>query len=96
MISQSHIPRTIRYVQNQRQHHSKATFEAEYRQFLHIHEINADERKIFGYPCREATQDDGRGPQPTGTCRSPVDTRKSISQRDESSNVTSWHTERVD
>jgi hypothetical protein len=28
-ISQSHIPRTIRYVQNQRQHHSKATFEAE-------------------------------------------------------------------
>lgn len=34
-ISQSHIPRTIRYVQNQRQHHAKATFEA-------------DERYIFG------------------------------------------------
>jgi len=28
-ISQSHIPRTIRFVQNQRQHHAKATFEVE-------------------------------------------------------------------
>jgi hypothetical protein len=28
-ISQSHIPRTIRFVQNQRQHHAKATFEFE-------------------------------------------------------------------
>jgi REP element-mobilizing transposase RayT len=47
-ISQSHIPRTIRYIQNQRQHHAKATFEVEYRLFLHIHEIEADERYIFG------------------------------------------------
>ena len=39
-ISQSHIPRTIRFVQNQRQHHAKATFEVEYRQFLHIREIS--------------------------------------------------------
>ncbi len=39
-ISQSHIPRTIRFVQNQRQHHAKATFEVEYRQFLHTREIS--------------------------------------------------------
>jgi hypothetical protein len=39
-ISQSHIPRTIRHVQNQRQHHAKATFEVEYRQFLPIHGIS--------------------------------------------------------
>ncbi|MGV3664443.1 MAG: IS200/IS605 family transposase [Prosthecobacter sp.] len=47
-VSKSHISQTIRYIQNQRQHQKKATFEEEYRKFLHAHDIRVDERYLFG------------------------------------------------
>ena len=36
------------YMQRQRVHHTKETFEMEYRQFLHVHGIEAEERYVFG------------------------------------------------
>ena len=47
-IGQSQIPTTIRYIQNQRVRHRKQRFEDEYRKFLHVHEIEAEERYVFG------------------------------------------------
>lgn len=47
-VSQSHIPQTIRYIQSQREHHKKTTFQDEYRKFLHVHDIQVDERYVFG------------------------------------------------
>ena len=47
-VGKSQIPDTIRYIQTQREHHRKVTFEDEYRKFLHFHEIEADEKYIFG------------------------------------------------
>lgn len=47
-VSRSHIPQTIQYIQNQRQHHHATTFEEEYRKFLHAHDIQVDERYMFG------------------------------------------------
>lgn len=47
-VGKSQIADTVRYIQTQREHHAKVSFEDEYRRFLHIHEIQADERYIFG------------------------------------------------
>ena len=47
-IGHSQISRTIRYIQRQREHHTKEPFETEYRQFLHVHDIAAEERYVFG------------------------------------------------
>ena len=47
-IGHSQIPTTIRYIQNQRVRHRKQGFEDEYRKFLHVHEIEAKERYVFG------------------------------------------------
>lgn len=47
-VGKSQIPDTIRYIQTQREHHQKVTFEDEYRKFLHFHEIDAEEKYIFG------------------------------------------------
>jgi putative transposase len=47
-IGHSQIGTTIRYIQRQREHHAKAPFEQEYRQFLHVHDIVAEDRYVFG------------------------------------------------
>jgi REP element-mobilizing transposase RayT len=45
--SKSQIPRVIRYIQNQEQHHSKKTFLKEYTDFLDAFEVDFDERYTF-------------------------------------------------
>lgn len=47
-VSQSQLSATMLYIQNQREHHQKMTFESEYRKFLQLHEIEANEAYIFG------------------------------------------------
>ena len=47
-VGKSQIPDTTRYIQNQREHHQRVSFEDEYRKFLHVHDIVAEERYIFG------------------------------------------------
>ena len=47
-VGHSQIPATIRYIQNQRVKHRRQKFEDEYRRFLHVHEIKAEERYVFG------------------------------------------------
>jgi putative transposase len=45
--SKSHLPRVIRYIQQQEQHHRKQTFIQEYKSFLESFGIEYDERYIF-------------------------------------------------
>ena len=45
--SKSQVPRVIRYIQQQEQHHRKKTFLEEYRSFLEAFEIEYDDRYIF-------------------------------------------------
>ncbi|MGI8811749.1 MAG: IS200/IS605 family transposase [Pyrinomonadaceae bacterium] len=47
-VSRSHAPRVIDYIKNQRAHHTKQTFEDEYVELLKLHEIDYDERYLFG------------------------------------------------
>lgn len=47
-VGKSQIADTVRYIQDQRQHHQRVAFEDEYRKFLHVHEIVSEERYIFG------------------------------------------------
>ena len=47
-IGHSQIEETVNYILRQREHHTKKTFAEEYRRFLQVHEIQADDRYIFG------------------------------------------------
>ena len=47
--SRSHIDNVYKYVQNQEQHHKKATFKSEYIKFLKKFEIEYDERFLFDF-----------------------------------------------
>ena len=47
-VSRSEIDRVVRYIQNQREHHSKQTFEDEYLSLLRLHGIEYDDRFLFG------------------------------------------------
>jgi putative transposase len=47
-VSQSRLPIVIRYIQNQREHHRKKTFQEEYLELLQKHGIQYDERYIWG------------------------------------------------
>ena len=47
-VSKSDIPRVIKYIQNQRLHHRKKTFQEEYLEFLHANGIDYDERYLWG------------------------------------------------
>jgi putative transposase len=47
-VSISHIKNTITYIQNQKEHHRKKTFEEEFLIFLNKHGIEYDERYIWG------------------------------------------------
>jgi REP element-mobilizing transposase RayT len=47
-VSKSNIPDVISYIQNQREHHRKKTFQEEYLEFLHRHGVEYDERYVWG------------------------------------------------
>jgi REP element-mobilizing transposase RayT len=47
-VSKSHLPNIIRYIQNQREHHRKRTFQEEYLELLQKHEIEYDDRYVWG------------------------------------------------
>ena len=47
-VSKSNIPAVIGYIQNQREHHRKKTFQEEYRELLEKHGIDNDERYVRG------------------------------------------------
>jgi len=47
-VSTSRIPQVVRYIQNQREHHRKKTFQEEYLELLHGHGIQYDERYLWG------------------------------------------------
>jgi putative transposase len=45
--SKSQLPRVIRYIERQEEHHKKKTFMEEYKGFLEKFEIEYDERYVF-------------------------------------------------
>ena len=47
-VSKSNIPSVISYIQDQREHHRKKTFQEEYREFLRQNGIEYDERYVWG------------------------------------------------
>ncbi len=47
-VCKSHASKVVEYIKNQRKHHEKQTFEEEYIELLTLHEIEYDERYIFG------------------------------------------------
>jgi putative transposase len=47
-VSKSNLPDVIRYIQNQREHHRRKTFQEEYLELLHKHGIQYDARYIWG------------------------------------------------
>ena len=47
-VSKSNIPAVVSYIQNQREHHRKKTFQEEYREFLRQNGIEYDERYLWG------------------------------------------------
>ena len=47
-VGRSQITDTIHYIQTQREHHAKVSFEDEYRKFLQVHDIVNEERFVFG------------------------------------------------
>lgn len=47
-VSKSHVPKVIEYIKNQREHHTNQTFEEEFVELLKLHEIDYDERYVFG------------------------------------------------
>ncbi len=47
-VSVSHIERTIAYINNQKEHHKKRTFQEEYLAFFKKHGIQYDERYVWG------------------------------------------------
>ena len=47
-VSKSNLPEAVRYIQNQREHHRKNTFQDEYLEFLRKHGIEYDKRYLWG------------------------------------------------
>ena len=47
-VSKSQIPEVVAYIKRQREHHRKKTFQEEFRAFLAKHEIEFDERYLWG------------------------------------------------
>ena len=47
-VGKSQITDTVHYIQNQREHHRHISFEEEYRKFLKLHQLEAEEPYIFG------------------------------------------------
>ena len=46
-VSQSHVGRVCRYIENQERHHQRTTFQDEYREFLRKYQIKFDERYVW-------------------------------------------------
>ena len=46
-VSQSHLERVSRYIEDQERHHKEMTFEDEYRKFLRKYQIKYDERYVW-------------------------------------------------
>ena len=47
-VSKSNVSAVANYIQNQRRHHQGRTFQDEYREFLNRHEVDYDERYVWG------------------------------------------------
>jgi len=47
-VSKSQLPDVIRYVEGQREHHRRQTFQEEYQSLLDRHGIDYDERYLWG------------------------------------------------
>lgn len=47
-VSKSGIPNVVNYIRNQPDHHRKRTFKEEYLEFLHKHDVEYDERYLWG------------------------------------------------
>ena len=47
-VSKSNLPEVIAYIQNQRKHYEKKSFQDEYHDFLRKHGIEYDERYVWG------------------------------------------------
>ena len=47
-VSKSGVSSVVDYIQNQRQHHARKTFQAEYVEFLQRHGVDYDERYVWG------------------------------------------------
>jgi REP element-mobilizing transposase RayT len=47
-VSKSNLPEVIAYIQNQREHHRTKSFHDEFLSFLKRHEIEFDERYLWG------------------------------------------------
>lgn len=47
-VSKSNIPKVIKYIQNQREHHRRKTFQEEYLEFLQKKGVEFDERYLWG------------------------------------------------
>lgn len=45
--SKLQVPRVIEYIQNQKEHHKKESFQEEYLKLLETHEVDFDSRYIF-------------------------------------------------
>lgn len=47
-ISQSVVDKTLQYIANQKEHHTKHSFAEEYRAFLKLYNVEYDENFVFG------------------------------------------------
>ena len=47
-VSKSQKASVVEYIKNQRDHHAKQTFEEEFVELLKLHEIEYDEKYLFG------------------------------------------------
>jgi DNA-binding LacI/PurR family transcriptional regulator len=47
LVSVSQVPKTIAYINNQKEHHRKKTFEEEFLELLTKHGIEYDQRHVF-------------------------------------------------
>jgi len=46
-VSKSNVPRVLKYIGSQDEHHRRATFQEEFVNFLRAHEIDFDERYLW-------------------------------------------------
>jgi putative transposase len=46
-VSKSNVPEVTEYIKNQREHHTKQSFEDEYISLLKLNGIDYDERYVF-------------------------------------------------
>ena len=47
-VSKSNLAEVVRYIQNQREHHRRRTFQEEYLEFLRKYGVEYDERYLWG------------------------------------------------